>query len=59
MMVYKYVIKNVARRHGKTVTFMPKPLFGILLDPRVAPRPLGGTQPCALSRNPVGIEKDR
>ena len=28
MMVYKYVIKNVARRHGKTVTFMPKPLFG-------------------------------
>jgi glutamine synthetase len=28
MMVYKYVIKNVARKHGKTVTFMPKPLFG-------------------------------
>ncbi len=28
MMVYKYVIKNVAKRHGKTVTFMPKPLFG-------------------------------
>ncbi|MFH1761867.1 MAG: type I glutamate--ammonia ligase [bacterium] len=25
---YKYVIKNVARRHNKTVTFMPKPLFG-------------------------------
>jgi len=24
---YKYVIKNTARRHGKTVTFMPKPLF--------------------------------
>lgn len=24
---YKYVIKNVAKRHGKTVTFMPKPLF--------------------------------
>lgn len=23
----KYVIKNLARRHGKTVTFMPKPLF--------------------------------
>ena len=28
MMVYRYVIKNVARRHGKTATFMPKPLFG-------------------------------
>ena len=28
MMVYKYVIKNVAHRHGKTVTFMPKPIFG-------------------------------
>jgi glutamine synthetase len=25
---FKYVIKNVARRHGKTVTFMPKPIFG-------------------------------
>ena len=22
---YKYVVKNVATRHGKTVTFMPKP----------------------------------
>src|SRR5712675_3480614 len=28
MMVYKYVVKNVARRNGKTATFMPKPLFG-------------------------------
>ncbi len=27
MMKYKYVTKNVARRHGKTVTFMPKPIF--------------------------------
>jgi glutamine synthetase len=25
---YKYVIKNVARRNCKTVTFMPKPLYG-------------------------------
>ena len=25
---YKYVLKNVATKHGKTVTFMPKPLFG-------------------------------
>src|SRR5881296_1769422 len=28
MMVYRYVVKNVAARHGKTATFMPKPLFG-------------------------------
>jgi glutamine synthetase len=27
LMIYKYCVKNVARRHGKTVTFMPKPLF--------------------------------
>jgi glutamine synthetase len=28
VMLYKYVLKNVARRHNKTVTLMPKPLFG-------------------------------
>ena len=28
LMMYKYIIKNVARRHGKTVTFMPKPIYG-------------------------------
>ncbi len=27
LMWFKYVIKNVARRNGRTVTFMPKPLF--------------------------------
>jgi len=27
LMKYKYVAKNVARKHGKTVTFMPKPIF--------------------------------
>ena len=27
LMLYKYVVKNVARRHGMTATFMPKPLF--------------------------------
>ncbi len=27
MMLYKYIVKNVAYRYGKTVTFMPKPLF--------------------------------
>ena len=25
---YKHIVKNVARQHGKTATFMPKPLFG-------------------------------
>jgi glutamine synthetase len=28
LMLYKYVVKSVARAAGKTVTFMPKPLFG-------------------------------
>jgi glutamine synthetase len=28
LMLYKYVVKNVARAAGKTVTFMPKPLYG-------------------------------
>ena len=27
VLLYKYVIKNVARRNGKTVTMMPKPIF--------------------------------
>jgi glutamine synthetase len=27
LMKYKYVVKNVARKHGLTATFMPKPLF--------------------------------
>jgi glutamine synthetase len=28
VMMYKYIVKNVARAHGKTATFMPKPLYG-------------------------------
>jgi glutamine synthetase len=27
MCMYKYIIKNVAKKYNKTVTFMPKPLF--------------------------------
>ncbi len=28
LLKYKYVIKNTAKKHNKTVTFMPKPIFG-------------------------------
>jgi glutamine synthetase len=28
VMIYKYVVKGVARKRGMTATFMPKPLFG-------------------------------
>lgn len=28
VMTYKYIVKNVARKYGKTATFMPKPMFG-------------------------------
>jgi glutamine synthetase len=27
-MMYKYVVKNIAAKNGKTATFMPKPMFG-------------------------------
>jgi glutamine synthetase len=28
VMLYKYVVRNLARRHGKVATFMPKPVLG-------------------------------
>jgi glutamine synthetase len=28
VLIYKYIVKNVARLNGMTATFMPKPLFG-------------------------------
>jgi glutamine synthetase len=28
LLLYKYIVKNVSRKNGKTATFMPKPMYG-------------------------------
>lgn len=28
IMYYKSVVRNIAKKHGKVATFMPKPIFG-------------------------------
>jgi len=28
MLLFKYIVKNVANQYGKTITFMPKPIYG-------------------------------
>ena len=28
MLLFKYIVRNVANQHSKTVTFMPKPIYG-------------------------------
>ena len=51
LLKYKYVVKNVARRHNRTVTLMPKPhLPGQRLRDACAPESVEGQQETSFSR---------
>ena len=48
LMLFKYIIKSVADKNGKTVTFMPKPVFGTTARACTATRASGRTGPALL-----------
>ena len=50
LMMFKYVIKNVAYGNGYTATFMPKPLFGTTARACTSTRASGRTTPTCSSR---------